>query len=188
MNKLILVPFQPTCELLLIYYAELIKEKIKNKKGQIGKSSIEDVMLAIAKLKGDTKIGKKLFTQQGCVACHSIKKGEPLKGPYMGQIGSIMNREQIAESILKPNASISQGFSTVLITAKNDKVYAGFITAETAEKVTLRNITGQEFIINTSDIISREELENSMMPAGLANSLSFEEFASLITYLSKQKK
>ncbi len=28
----------------------------------------------------------------------------------MGQIGSIMNREQIAESILKPNASISQGF------------------------------------------------------------------------------
>ena len=28
MNKLILVPFQPTCENLLIYYADLIKEKI----------------------------------------------------------------------------------------------------------------------------------------------------------------
>lgn len=183
------IPTFKTTKIVVATQDEIIDlEKITNKKGQIGKSSIEDVMLAIAKLKGDTKIGKKLFTQQGCVACHSIKKGQPLKGPYMGQIGSIMNREQIAESILKPNASISQGFSTVLITAKKDKVYSGFITAETAEKVTLRNITGQEFIINTSDIISREELENSMMPAGLANSLSFEEFASLITYLSKQKK
>ena len=163
-------------------------EKIKNKKGQIGKSSIEDVMLAIEKIKGDPKVGEKLFTQQGCIACHSIKKGEALKGPYMGQIGSIMARDQIAESILKPNASISQGFASVLITAKNDKIYSGFITAETAEKVTMRNITGAEFVIKTKDIISRKEFETSMMPPGLANSLSFEEFASLITYLSLQKK
>jgi len=162
-------------------------EKIKNKKGQIGKSSIEDVMLAMAKIKGDPKKGKKLFGQQGCIACHSITQGEALKGPYMGQIGSIMARDQIAESILKPNASISQGFASVLIMAKNDKVYSGFITGETAEKVVMRNIAGQEFIINTKDIISRKEFETSMMPPGLANSLSFEEFASLITYLSLQK-
>ena len=163
-------------------------EKIKNKKGQIGKTSIEDVMIAISKIKGDPKVGQKLFYQQGCVACHSIKKGEKLKGPFMGQIGSIMARDQIAESILKPNASISQGFSSVIISAKGDKSYSGFVTAETADKVALRNIAGQEFIINTADIIDRTELETSMMPPGLANSLSFEEFASLITFLSEQKK
>ena len=163
-------------------------DKIRNKKGQVGEASIEDVMLAMAKIPGDAAVGKTLFTQQGCVACHSITKGETMKGPFMGQIGSIMNREQIAESILKPNASISQGFASVLITAKKDKSYMGFITEESAGKLVLRDITGQVYTIKTSDIISRQEMETSMMPTGLANSLSYEEFASLITFLSQQKK
>ena len=163
-------------------------EKIRNKKGQIGESSIEDVMLAMAKINGEPAIGKALFVKQGCVACHSINKGEPLKGPFMGQIGSIMNREQIAESILKPNASISQGFATVLVTTKGNKSFMGFVTAESADKVTMRDITGQVTALKTADILARKEMETSMMPTGLANSLSYEEFASLITYLSQQKK
>lgn len=163
-------------------------EKIRNKKGQVGEASIEDVMLAMAKIKGDPNLGKTLFVKQGCVACHSINKGETLKGPFMGQIGSIMTREQIAESILKPNASISQGFASVMITAKGNKSYMGFITEESAQKLVLRDIAGQVYTIKTSDILSRKELETSMMPTGLANALSYEEFASLITYLSERKK
>ncbi|GAB3986554.1 hypothetical protein GCM10028807_04230 [Spirosoma daeguense] len=163
-------------------------EKIRTKKGQTGESSIEDVMLAMAKIPGDATLGKKLFTQQGCVACHSLSKGEAMKGPFMGQIGSIMTREQIAESILKPNASISQGFATVLITAKGNKSYTGFVTEESATRVVLRDITGQVYTIRASDILSRKEMETSMMPSGLVNALSYEEFASLITFLSQQKK
>ncbi|MEI7582235.1 HEAT repeat domain-containing protein [Runella sp.] len=162
-------------------------EKIRNKKGQVGEASIEDVMLAMAKIQGDASLGKTLFTQQGCIACHSLAKGEVMKGPFMGQVGSIMNREQIAESILKPNASISQGFSSVLITAKRNKTYMGFVTEESATKVVLRDITGQVTTIKASDIVSRKEMDNSMMPSGLVNALSYEEFASLLTFLSQQK-
>lgn len=163
-------------------------EKIRNKKGQVGEASIEDVMLAMAQLKGDAQIGKGLFTQQGCVACHSLSRTETMKGPFMGQIGSIMNREQIAESILKPNASISQGFSTVMITAKGNKNYTGFVTEETANKVVMRDVTGQVYTVKASDILSRKEMDTSMMPTGLVNALSYEEFASLLTFLSNQKK
>lgn len=163
-------------------------EKIKKKKGQVGKSSIEDVLLAVKKIKGDMATGKVLFAKQGCVACHSINKGETMKGPFMGQIGSIMNREQIAESILKPNASISQGFATVMITAKGNKSYMGFVTEETAAKVVMRDISGRVFTVNASDILTRKEMKTSMMPAGLANALSYEEFASLVSFLAQQKK
>ncbi len=156
-------------------------EAIRNKKGQIGNSSIEDVMLAMAKIKGDPTLGKALFTRQGCVVCHSVTAGEALKGPFMGQIGGIMNREQIAESILKPNASISQGFVTVLITTKDKKDHMGFVTSETPERIIMRDITGQISTVRTADILTRKEMETSMMPAGLANALSYEEFASLIT-------
>ena len=142
----------------------------------------------MAKIKGDPARRKGLLARQGCVACHSLNRSETQKGPFMGQIGSIMNREQIAESILKPNASISQGFATVTITAKGDKTYTGFVSEESADKVVMRNIAGEVFTIKASDILSRKELETSMMPSGLANALSYEEFASLITFLSQQKK
>lgn len=163
-------------------------EKIKSKKGQVGKSSIEDVLLAVKQIKGDPAKGKILFTNQGCIACHSLSRSEKMKGPFMGQIGSIMNRERIAESILKPNASISQGFATVTITAKGNKSYVGFVTEETANKVVMRDITGAVYTVNTADILSRKELKTSMMPTGLANALSIEEFASLVSFLEQQKK
>lgn len=163
-------------------------DKIRNEKGQIGKTSIEDVMLALDEIKGEPALGKSIFLKQGCVACHSINTGETMKGPYMGQIGSIMTREQIAESILKPNASISQGFASVLLTTKDGKRYMGFISEESANKIVIRNISGEVYTLKTENIMERKELENSMMPAGLANSLSYEEFASLVTFLSQQKK
>jgi putative heme-binding domain-containing protein len=161
--------------------------KIVNKKGQIGKSSIEDIMLMLAKIKGDPFKGKVLFARQGCIACHSLTRAEKPKGPFMGQIGSIMTWQQIAESVLKPNASISQGFATVMISAKGNKSYMGFITEESARKIVMRNIAGEVFTINTADILSRKELKTSMMPTGLANALSYDEFASLVTFLSQQK-
>jgi len=144
-------------------------------------------MLMIAKIKGDPLKGKVLFARQGCIACHSLNRSEKQKGPFMGQIGSIMKRQQIAESVLKPNASISQGFATVMISAKGNKNYMGFITEESAQKIVMRNITGEVFTIKTADVTGRKELKTSMMPTGLANALSYDEFASLITFLSQQK-
>lgn len=162
-------------------------EAIKKKKGQVGESSIEDILLALEKIKGDPQAGAAIFVRQGCVACHSIDKSEVMKGPFMGQIGSIMNREKIAESILKPNASISQGFATVQIQTKSGEMHMGFVTAESAEKLTIRNIAGMATDIKTADIKERKELDMSMMPEGLANALSFEELASLVAYLEGQK-
>lgn len=162
-------------------------ESIKNKKGQVGEAAIEDVMMAIAAIKGDPALGEKLFVQQGCVACHSVESGSALKGPFMGQIGSIMNREQIAESILRPSASIAQGFASVLVSTKDGKSVLGFITKESSEEIILRDITGAVHTIKTKEIQKREKMKDSVMPPGLANSLSYEEFASLVTYLSQQK-
>ncbi len=162
-------------------------ENIKNKKGQVGESSIEDILLALDKIKGDPTQGAALFVQQGCKTCHAVDRSEVQKGPFMGQIGSIMNRQQIAESILKPNASISQGFSTVQIQTKGGNAYVGFVTEESADKLTIRNIAGAATTLAKSEITHRQELAYSMMPEGLANALSYQELASLVDYLAEQK-
>jgi putative heme-binding domain-containing protein len=163
-------------------------EKIKNQKGQIGKMSIEDILVAIQKVKGKPSNGPALFTSQGCVACHSLKVDEPQKGPFLGQIGSIMNAEKIAESIVRPNAEISQGFKTVQINMEDGKVHIGFVTERLSDKVTIRNIAGQVTVLRPADIKDEKLLPNSMMPEGLANGMSIEDFASLVHFLAKQKK
>ena len=162
-------------------------ESIKNKKGQVGESSIEDVVLALDELKGNSSLGKTIFINQGCIACHNIEREQVMKGPFMGQIGSIMTRNQIIESILMPNASISQGFASVQITTNDGKFFMGFVTAESAQELTIRDITGIATKLEKKNIKDRKELENSIMPPGLANSLSYEEMASLVTYLAQQK-
>jgi putative heme-binding domain-containing protein len=163
-------------------------EKIKGQKGQIGKMSVEDIMIAIGKVKGDPKKGPALFTSQGCVACHSLKADEPQKGPFLGQIGGIMNAEKIAESIVRPDAEISQGFKTVQIDMKDGKVHIGFVTERLSDKVTIRNIAGQVTVLKPADIKDEKLLPNSMMPPGLANGMSIEDFASLVHFLARQKK
>ena len=160
---------------------------IARTKGQVGKMSIEDVILAIGDVKGDAKKGELLFAKQGCIACHTTSSDQAPKGPYMGQVGSILSRDQIAESILKPNASISQGFATVSLSAKGGKTMVGFITAESADALEMRDIAGQVHRFKKSDVTGRKELPISMMPPGLANALSIEEFSSLLSYLQGMK-
>jgi len=162
--------------------------KIASKQGAVGSTPIEDVILSLEKLKGDLKHGEKLFTRQGCIACHALKEGGPVLGPYMGQIGSIMNREQIATAILRPNDTISQGFQTASVTMKGGAQHVGFVTASDADKMVLRDVAGKVTTLKTAEIAKEEHLAVSMMPPGLANALSLEDFVSLVDFLASKKE
>ena len=148
-----------------------------------------DVIAAVLKLKGDAKRGEQLFTQQGCVACHTVKVTDPLKGPYLGNIANTYQRPALAEAILEPSKTIAQGFATNTITLKNGSTQMGFVTLEASDKVVLRNIASQEITIPTADIAKREKSETiSLMPAGLAGTLTLQDFASLLDYLEALAK
>jgi putative heme-binding domain-containing protein len=179
------VPEEPVVE-----EQEVDFEELASREGQVGEASIEDVMLALESLTEDREVneerGRELFVELACSACHSIDPQETPKGPYLGQIGGIMTRDQIAEAILEPNASISQGFATVQIQTEDGVSYIGFVTEESADELVIRNIAGQATTIEQASITSRQELESSIMPAGLVNSLSYDEFTTLVNYLAEQ--
>ena len=162
--------------------------KIDTSVGEVGRMSVEDVIVALGKIKGKPAQGQRIFTRQGCVACHTLTADEPLKGPYMGQVGAILKRDDIAMSILRPNAAISQGFKTVMVTTRDGEGVAGFVSARSADEIEMRDVAGQVHRVKTADIKEEKELEISMMPPGLANPLSLQEFASLVDFLAQQKK
>jgi putative heme-binding domain-containing protein len=105
----------------------------------------------------------------------------------MGQIGSIMNRDQIAVAILRPNDTISQGFQTAQVKMKDGTVHMGFVTASDADKLVLRDMAGLVSEVKAADVVEEEHLPTSMMPPGLANALSLEEFAHLVAFLAEKK-
>lgn len=143
----------------------------------------EDLMKHAMTHKGDIAAGAKLYTSRGCIACHSIDPDAEQKGPYLGAAGAKFTRDYLIESILDPNKVVAQGFQTKMLQLKDGSSKLGFVTGEEDGRVELRDIAGQLSHVRREDITKETELPNSMMPPGLANSLTADEFTALIEYL-----
>ena len=154
----------------------------------VGTLKNEQVLARILKTRGDASLGEQIFTRASCNTCHTTDESQSQKGPYLGNIAQTYKRAELAEAILDPNKTVSQGFATNVITTKDGQSHMGFVTLESADKVALRNITGQEVTIETKNIISRDKPAMSMMPPGLAAGLTIREFASLLDYLEALSK
>jgi putative heme-binding domain-containing protein len=137
--------------------------------------------------KGDVKAGERLFTAQGCIACHAIDLKAEQKGPYLGAAGAKFTRDYLIDSILDPNKVVAQGFRTAMFALKDGKAAMGFVTGEADGVISLRDIAGQASKINRADVKEEKELPTSMMPPGLGSNLTIEEFTSLIEYLVSLK-
>lgn len=142
-----------------------------------------DVAKAAMTGKGDAAAGKGLFTSQGCIACHSIDPSAEQKGPYLGAAGAKFTRDYLIDSVLEPSKVVAQGFQTAMFQMKDGKAVMGFVTGEADGVVEVRDITGQVNKIKRADVKEEQHLPNSMMPPGLAGTLTVEEFTSLIEYL-----
>jgi len=137
--------------------------------------------------KGDLIEGKRLYTAQGCIACHAVDPNAIQKGPYLGSAGSKFTRDYLVESILDPNAVVAQGFQSTALTMNDGTSHMGFIVDETDGIIEIRNIAGQATTLKRSGVAEEKSLPQSMMPAGLGATVTLEQFNSLIDYLASLK-
>lgn len=144
---------------------------------------MEQVLKAVATMKGDVAAGRQIFEQAGCGACHTVSKDEPQRGPFLGNIADIYKRDELAEAILNPNKTVAQGFATNFFELKDGATQMGFVTLEAADKVVIRTIAAEEVTILPDTIAKREKLPISLMPPGLMNAFTTRDLASLLDYL-----
>lgn len=150
----------------------------------IQEMSYEAVVAAAKKDRGDAKLGKELFTRQGCVVCHTTSPEETPKGPLLAGIAQRYNRDELCESIMKPSAKIAQGFETQWFKLKGkDEPIEGFVVRESGDQLEIRNITGISTTIKSADIQKRGKRDTSMMPEGLVVQLTPHDLASILAYL-----
>jgi putative heme-binding domain-containing protein len=154
---------------------------------KVAELPVADVAKAAMTGKGDAATGARLFTAQGCIACHAIDPKAEQKGPYLGAAGAKFTRDYLIDSVLEPSKVVAQGFQTSMLKLKDGTAKMGFVTAEVDGVVEVRDISGQVAKIKRADITEETHMPSSMMPPGLAAGLSVEDFTSLIEYLSSLK-
>jgi putative heme-binding domain-containing protein len=123
-----------------------------------------------------------------CVKCHTTRKDQPPRGPFLGTIANTYKREALAEAILIPSKTLAQGFVTNVFALEDGTTVTGFVVSEAADKVTIRNADGVEREIPTESIDERVKQNVSLMPDGIVKELTIRELASLIDYLESLPK
>ena len=136
---------------------------------------------------GDRARGEKIFNNQpvlACVRCHKIgteSGGEA--GPNLAEVGAKNDRAALLESILKPNAKISTGYDTIVLTLKSGGSAAGIVASETADSLALRTTDNQLVAVQKANIAKRDSAPSGM-PEIYGAILTKSEIRDLVEYLS----
>ncbi|MDP6360370.1 MAG: heme-binding domain-containing protein, partial [Planctomycetota bacterium] len=105
-------------------------------------------------------------------------------GPSLIDITKRYKPQEVIESILKPSVRIAPAFASHWFQMKRGNVqHEGFVVRESGDEIEIRNIAGVSIVMNKRDIRKRGKRENSMMPDGLVQMLTPDQFASLLAYL-----
>jgi len=160
----------------------------EDKTPKIATLKTPDAIAQVTQHKGDAALGQAVFARATCNACHTVSQAEAQKGPYLGNITETYRRKELAESILDPNKTIAQGFATNVFSLKDGKGFVGFVTDESGDSVTIRDIASAEHSFQKSEIKDRSTLPTSLMPPGLMTGFTVHEMASLLDYLESLAK
>jgi len=165
---------------------------VRNRSRQLIISEIESREKAYAQylpalnMKGDTAKGLVVF-KNVCGICHQYQ-GQYGKvfGP---DLGSIRNREKasILTDILNPNRSIAVNYDLWNVTKKSGEKFSGIMSSETPGSITLTQLDGQRITIARADIKMMQTADASAMPVGLEASISKEQMANLLAFLTNKE-
>jgi putative heme-binding domain-containing protein len=139
--------------------------------------------------KGDAARGEAVYRRKDatCLACHAIAGAGGQVGPDMTSIGASAQVDYLVESILMPNKAVKEGYHAIKVSTLDNKVYVGIKTREADGKLYLRNADDKEIAIAEKDIDDKSQ-SRSLMPDGLADQLTRQEFVDLVRFMSELGK
>jgi putative membrane-bound dehydrogenase-like protein len=164
-----------------------VRKVAKNLSGETQSQSPDLPPIAeLASRKGVAENGKVIF-QQACQICHQVNGEGTAFGPGLSEIGAKLPKEGLYDAILNPNNGINFGYEGYILVLKNGAKAAGIIQSETETELVLVTPGGNKTTYAQSKIISRNKMEQSLMPDGLEAGMSNEDLVDLVEYLSSLK-
>lgn len=140
---------------------------------------------------GDVDAGRRIFfALEGalCAKCHRVDGAGGNVGPDLSAIARTMNRQKLAESIMEPSREISPQFSTLVLELDDGRVMTGML-ADGSPKgmIRIRDTEGKTHDVALSQVEEQGVSRESLMPKGLVQQLTDQDFRDLLTYLETLK-
>ena len=124
----------------------------------------------------------------GCANCHRINGQGTDFGPDLSEIGTKLGKDALYESILDLSAGISFGYEAFQLQLKSGDEAYGLKASETADEIAIKAVGGIVTRYKKSDVVKKEQMKLSIMPAGLQQTMSTQDLVDLVEYLSSLKK
>ncbi len=159
--------------------------------GGPAKYDLEAFRTFARKTPGDADRGQKLFLDAkglACAKCHAVSGKGGAVGPDLAGIALKYNREDLMTSVLEPSKVIAQGYETINIFTKSGKALTGVFNGETADAIRFADADGKEHLVPKTDIEEKSFSPVSVMPNGLNDGMSLQDFADVIAYLDARKE
>jgi len=144
----------------------------------------------IAKLmgmKGDASRGREIY-KTVCIQCHQIGTEGTNFGPALSEIGDKLSREAMYTAILYPSAGIEHNYEGLIVKVKGGDELVGIVQSETADQLELRIAGGIVTPLKKTDIVSRRQQKESIMPEDLQKGMTVQELVDLVDFLTTLKK
>ena len=134
---------------------------------------------------GSAAAGRPVF-EKWCAGCHRFGGIGKDVGPDLTTLTSRFKRRDILESILWPSKIISDQYQTEMLELNDGSVVTGMLVRENATALLIR--TGENpdkpVVVTKARVANRVTSTVSLMPEGLVDSLTHDEIANLLAFVS----
>jgi putative membrane-bound dehydrogenase-like protein len=130
--------------------------------------------------RGSLERGRKVFENQ-CAKCHKFEGRGHDVGPNLD--GAARDIEYLLVNVLDPNRVVGQPYYTRFVELKNGRIETGLLAAEDEQSITLKTENDALKVIQRKDIQGITVQDKSLMPEGLNNTMTPQDFRDLIRYV-----
>ncbi|MDQ8203559.1 HEAT repeat domain-containing protein [Pelagicoccus sp. SDUM812003] len=121
-----------------------------------------------------------------CVRCHIVYGPGEAAGPNLSDIGLRLDRRELLEAVVAPNATIAHGYENVILTLGDGSSKFGLVSKEDQKTITLTLPSGEEETFAKSTVVKRDSMPSSM-PAVFADNLSRHDLRDVVEFLARQR-
>lgn len=138
---------------------------------------------------GDPARGETIFRREdvNCTKCHALAGAGGDVGPDLSAMGASSPPDYLIRSIIYPEEAVKEEYAVKTVLTIDGQIFQGVIKESGAERLVLREATGVDRVIPVDDI-EDEKVGGSLMPVGLVNFLTRDEFVDLVAFLAELGK
>ncbi len=130
---------------------------------------------------GDAARGRVVFERQLCHRCH---EGRDRLGPELLGIAQRLTLSDLLVSIVEPHREVSPTYRATTFVSRDGRAYHGVVVYESPEATLVQTSTTEVVRLAASEIEYQVPSAQSLMPAGLLDTIDDASVADLLAYLA----